>query len=567
MSSADHPHLLSALFERAHHSPDAPALDLIHAAGAPERLSVAAICAEIGAASDALRARGVAAGDVVVVVLGHGLPLVRSFLGAMHSGCAPVIFASYVEAAGDLAPRAGRLRQLVQTSKARFAITGAENVDDCTALLEDLGCRVLSAEALGRTDLRSPPSTPVSADVAFLQFTSGSAGPPKGIPQTHRRVFRYLRAKQRIEMARRGDIYVSWLPLYHDLGLVSGLLTPLALGIPTALISPHHWVRRPAVLLRTISDLRATMSFMPNFGLEHCARAVRDQDLAGLDLSSLETLVHGAEMVHRASQLRFIERFAPFGFRESALCAGYGMAEVIEGATLSKRGGPQKVDWVARRSLRDDRRAEPCGDAAAGSIAVVCCGEPFPGTEIRILADSGEALTDRTVGEIAVRSDYMFETYCRGGAAPTSPLDDGWYRTGDLGYLVDGSLYATGRKSDLIIVGGRNLSPDEIEAVADGVAGLRPGRSVAFGIADASTGSERIVLACEVAAECDRATALALERELRRRMVDELEVALGEVCLVPHGWMIKTSSGKKARGQNRDKYLREYGVPATTEAD
>ena len=183
----------------------------------------------------------------------------------------------------------------------------------------------------------------------------------------------------------------------------------------------------------------------------------------------------------------------------------------------------------------------------------------MPGTELRIVDDRGHALPERAVGEVRIRSAYMFSGYYRQPELTAQAICDGWFCSGDLGYLADGQLYITGRKTDLIIVGGRNIHPEDLEQVADKVPGLRPGRSVAFGVPDALLGSERIVIVCEIAPDCDAEQQLAVERQLRRDVTHEVGVTIGEVRLVPRGWISKTSSGKTARPVNRRKFLELYG--------
>jgi acyl-CoA synthetase (AMP-forming)/AMP-acid ligase II len=397
---------------------------------------------------------------------------------------------------------------------------------------------------------------------AFLQFTSGTTGPPRAIIHTHRRVLELIAAKDRKDRYRPGDVVVSWLPLYHDLGLVSGLLTPLVIGLPTVLISPLHWVRDPRILFAAVHEFGGTHCWMPNFALNHCARHVRDRDLDGIDLRRWRALVLGGEPVRLASLELFAERFRRYGFHDGALIAGYGMAENIEGATATVEGRPPRVDWVCQRTLHEDRRAVPAQPQATGSTPIVSCGVPLAGTEVAIASARGDWLPERHVGEIALRSAYMFTGYHRRPDLTAAAIHDGWFHTGDLGYLADGELYVCGRKKDLIIVGGRNFHPEDVESIADAVEGIRPGRAVAFGIDDERLGSERAVVLCELrdATSADASGRLAVERELRQSVVRTLDLVLGEVRFVEPGWIVKTSSGKLARAANREKYLRERSM-------
>jgi acyl-CoA synthetase (AMP-forming)/AMP-acid ligase II len=556
-SPVEYGHVLEPLFERARTEPGGPCLELVYSDRAADVLDVAGLCGEVSATSQALRASGLRPGESVILCLSHSRELVISFLAAMHAGAIPIVHSSYVDPAADVAPHISRLLAVADNAEAR-AVMAWPGHRDC--LRRELGPRpivVLSADAIRGGDVSAALAPPIDGGKAFFQYTSGSTGAPKGVAQTHARVLRSAAAQRRCAMTTENDVVVSWLPLYHDLGLVSGLLTPIILGAPTTLLSPHHWVRRPGIYLRCISERRATVTFMPNFGLNQCARATRDADLEGVDLSSLQAMSHGAETVRHESHRAFVERFAPYGFRAESLRAGYGMAELVVAATMAPRQVAPTVDWVDARALREDRRAVPRPAGSPGAMAVVGCGTPLPGTEVRIAREDGGPAGDREIGEILVRSDYMFEGYHRRPDLDRELLRDGWLHPGDRGYLCDGQLFPTGRVSDTIIVGGRNIAPDDVELIADEVEGVRPGRSVAFALPDASGGTESVAIVCETVETVDRDRALAIERELRRRVVGELDVALGVVHLVERGWIVKTSSGKKARRHNRDKYLAE----------
>lgn len=558
-SPVDYGHVLEPLFERAQVAPRQPCLELLYPDRAGDVLDAASLCGEVCASSEALRAAGVRPGDAVILCLSHSREQVVSFLAAMHAGAVPTIHSAYVEPTAVIEPHLGRLVAVADNSGARALITWSRHLD---RLRGEEGLRklaVLDANAIGQADGSRSPAPPVGGRKAFFQYTSGSTGAPKGIAQTHERVLRSAAAQRRVAMTTESDVVVSWLPLYHDLGLVSGLLTPLVVGASTTLLSPHHWVRRPGVYLRCISERRATVTFMPNFGLNQCARATRDADLEGVDLSSLQALVHGAEMVRHQSHRDFVRRFAPYGFSAESLRAGYGMAELVVAATMAPRRAAPTVDWLDARALCEEQRAVERPAGAVGAVSVVGCGEPLPGTAVRIAAADGRDAADREIGEILVRSDYMFEGYQRRPDLDNASLHEGWFHTGDKGYLREGQLFPTGRISDTIIVGGRNIAPDDVELIADEIEGLRPGRSVAFALADTSGGTEKVAIVCETVEPADADRSAAIERELRRRVVARLDVALGVVHLVERGWIVKTSSGKKARGRNRDKYRFETG--------
>jgi acyl-CoA synthetase (AMP-forming)/AMP-acid ligase II len=304
-----------------------------------------------------------------------------------------------------------------------------------------------------------------------------------------------------------------------------------------------------------------TVSYMPNFALNHCVRGVRERDARDLDLRRWKLLLLGGEPVRANSLRAFTERFGAQGFRASALRAGYGLAEMVEGVTTG-RTGPPNADWISVAALQRDARAEPADENAAGATSFVSCGVPKDGAEVRIVGSDGVPLAERHVGEIEVRCDYRMHEYHRRPDLTRAAFRDGWFRTRDLGYLVDGELYVVGRKSDIILVGGSNLAPEEIEAVAEQVPGILAGRTVAFGIADEAAGTERVILVCESAQPDDVEQRIALERQLRRALTQALEITLGEMRLVERGWIVKTSSGKRARGANRDKYREQFAAAA-----
>jgi len=250
--------------------------------------------------------------------------------------------------------------------------------------------------------------------------------------------------------------------------------------------------------------------------------------------------------------------FSVFGVKQAALSTCYAMAENTFAVTQYPVGKSVRVDWVRTSILQKEQQAVmgPAGDA--GSTAMVSCGFPISGTEIRVLDSGGELLKERRVGEIAIRSNCMLSGYYHRPDVTQETIQDGWYHTGDMGYLADGELFITGRKKDLIIVGGKNIYPQDLEAIANEIPGIIPGRSAAFGLFDQKLGSENIVMVCELEdGQLSGSERKKSEVELRRRVVQQSEVALSDIQFVERGWLIKTSSGKISRAANREKYLRE----------
>jgi acyl-CoA synthetase (AMP-forming)/AMP-acid ligase II len=356
------------------------------------------------------------------------------------------------------------------------------------------------------------------------------------------------------------DVIVSWMPLYHDGGLIAGCIMPLVTGVPLVLISPFHWVRDPKVLFQAVHRYRGTLTWLPNFAYNHCARNVRDRDIAGVDLSRWR-VINAAEPVRWESHRLFLEHFGPYGLTDSALTVAYGMAEATLFVTATPIDKAPHVDWVDTQALREKRGAVPATPEGLGSTPMTSCGFPIEGVELGIVDDHGRRMPERHVGEIIVRTSCLFSGYHLRPELDVKVLRDGWYYTGDMGYLAEGQLYVSGRKNDLIIVGGKNIYPNDLEAVANEVPGIHPGRTVAFGIPDPRLGTEAVAMVCEVNGSAGPDETRQIESELRRRITQQSDVTLRDVRLVDGRWLIKTSSGKLARAANREKYLREKHAP------
>ncbi|MCC7206180.1 MAG: AMP-binding protein, partial [Anaerolineae bacterium] len=382
---------------------------------------------------------------------------------------------------------------------------------------------------------------------------SGTTGLQKGVALSHAAVLNQVASYSRAIRLSEEDCIVSWLPLYHDMGLIAGFILPLVQGVPLALMSPFHWVRDPKVLLWAITEHRGTLCWLPNFAYNFMAQRVRDNAIQGVDLSTMRAFINCSEPMRVESHRMFLERYAPYGLRESALATCYAMAENTFAVTQGGIESPAAVDVIARAALAGEHRAMPHnGDGLA--IEMLSCGKPIPNCDVRIVDESRRDLPERHVGEVAVRSDSMLAGYYRRDDLTAQVLFDGWYLTGDFGYLAGGELYITGRKKDLIIVGGKNIYPQDLEAIAGDVPGVIPGRTVAFGVEDERLGTESVVMVVESETEGDDAR-WEIAKEVRRRIAQETEVALSDVLVAEPKWLHKTSSGKIARGANHDKYL------------
>jgi len=390
-------------------------------------------------------------------------------------------------------------------------------------------------------------------EIAFLQHSGGTTGLQKGVALSHRAVLNQLASYSDAIALNDDDVIVSWLPLYHDMGLIAGFLLPLVQGIPLVLMSPFDWAKHPALLFRAIHEHHGTLCWLPNFAYNHCARRIRQRDLEGLSAASMRMFINCSEPVYAESHALFLERFAAIGVKAEMLAVSYAMAENTFAVTQTPPGEIPHVDVIDRAMLEERLIAQP---ADAHTVTKVSCGKPITNTAVRVLDDAGNPLPERHVGELAVKSDCMLTEYYQ--RPDLQPFKDGWYLTGDRGYIADGEIYVVGRSKDLIINAGKNVYPQDIEALVNTVPGVHAGRAVAFGVPDVREGTELIAVVAEVETESEEERQ-AIDRAIRQTVAQGSTVTVSFVKLVDSRWLIKTSSGKIARAANREKWLREKG--------
>jgi fatty-acyl-CoA synthase len=552
--------IVEPLVERVDHGPDETALFLIGDDDSERRVSVGQLHAAATMAAAALADRGVGPGQVVILALRHSLDLIAGLWGVLYRGGIPSLF-PYLPPQPNAAALRAQLQSLVAQSGAAALMTFSELRPGLAEVLAPLGCRVLDDAGFFKNTSQTPPRRPLSylsnEQIAYLQYTSGTTGLQKGVRLSHRAILNCVSAFARAMELSPDDVVVNWLPLYHDYGLFAGMIMGLLTGIPVVLMSPFKWVRKPESLLAAIHRHRGTLSWMPNSAYSHTTANARPERLAGLDLSSLRCLGCAAEPIMFRTQELFLERFAPYGFKEAALMTGYGMAENSLAITVSPNARRAPVDWVDGEALVSEGQARPGRPGAPRHRPMVSSGSPVEGVELRIVDKAGHPLAERGVGEIVIRSESMFSGYHRRPDLTEAAVRQGWFRTGDMGYVAEGQLYVCGRKKDLIIQAGHNIHPEDVEAVAASTRGLEANRVVAFGVPDEALGTEKIVLVCETVRSLDEGQKLELERTLRRQVFRELGVTLGEVRFPERRWIVKTHNGKISRSRCLEKYLAE----------
>jgi len=511
---------------------------------------------EAAAVASGLRERGIRRGDTVSLMLPTGLDFLRSFFGILIARAVPVPIYPPVRL-DRLEEYATRQAGILADAGARLLVTVARARPVASLLRPSVPSldHVLTADELAVPGPVPDEPEGEASDAAFIQYTSGSTGQPKGVLLTHENLIANIRAIGAGLEARPTDVGVSWLPLYHDMGLIGSWLFCLHQGIPITLLSPTAFLARPERWLWAIHQRRATLSGAPNFAYELCARRIPDAALEGLDLSSWRAALNGAEPVSPGTVERFTRRFAPFGFREESLTPAYGLAENSVALALPAMGRGTRFDRVARRPFQDEGRAVPAARDDPSALAFVSAGRALPEHEVRIVDDDGHEVAERVVGRLVFRGPSMTSGYFgKPEATAAITLPGGWLDSGDLAYEADGELHIAGRRKDLIIKAGRNLVPQEIEEVTAEVEGIRRGCVVAFGVDHPESGTESLVIVAETRVS-DPAERDRLEGAVTERVAAAVDLPPDRVVLAPPGAVLKTSSGKVRRAATKERFL------------
>ncbi len=397
-------------------------------------------------------------------------------------------------------------------------------------------------------------SMPRADDIALLQHSSGTTGLKKGVELTYGQIARQVEAYAGKAELSVSSTVVSWLPLYHDMGLLTSFLIPLSLGASVVSINAFDWVKEPGLLLKAIEIFHGTHTWLPNFAFGHIVKATPPE--AEFDLSSMRAFISCSEPAKPATIKAFAERFGAGGGGLDKIQACYAMAETVFAVS-------QHPLHQANRSVTFDMKALGSGVIAPGregdaaGLTLVSNGPPVPGLSVGVLGAGGvdQGASSSMVGEIVVRGDFVFNRYYRNDEASAEAFVDGWYKTGDLGFLHGGELFICGRTKDVIIVHGRNYYAHDIEEIASATEGVIPGRVVAIGIDDAGTGSEEVLLLVETQLQSGESVDhKALRRELKRAIFERLELMPKDIEFVSPGWLVKTTSGKISRVENLKRF-------------
>ena len=524
-------------------------------ATALDSLTYAELAARARTIARGLITRDVAPGDRVALMLPTSVDYFITFFGILYAGAIPVpiyppMRLSQIE--DHLRRQIGILRNagaclLVTMPEARrLAGLLRPQVETLNGIET-----VANLEALTAAISLPPPGG--SDSIALIQYTSGSTGDPKGVVLSHANLLANIRAMGGVMEASSADVFVSWLPLYHDMGLIGAWLGCLHFAAPLYAMPPLSFLVRPESWLWAIHRFRATFSASPNFGFELCLNKIADADLEGLDLSSLRMVANGAEPVSVQTLRRFIERFGRYGFPAQAMAPVYGLAECSVGLAFPPLGRPPIIDRVNRDRLSTAGLAEPARPDDPKPLQIVPCGQPLPGHEIRIVDEAGRELGERREGRLEFRGPSTTRGYFHNETKTRELFHDGWLDSGDRAYMAGGDVCITGRVKDIIIRAGRHIYPQEIEEAIAAIPGIRKGGVAVFGVSDRQTGTERVIVLAETR-ENDVNARAALEASAQELANDVAGTPADEIVLVPPGAVPKTSSGKIRRSAAKELY-------------
>jgi acyl carrier protein len=524
-----------------------------------------------------LARRGVPAGGRVALMLPTSRAFFVSYTGILLTGAIPVpIYPPF--RADRIEEYAARQSAILKNAEVCLLLTFRQAEAVARLLKPRVSSlrHVADAEKLLDAADKAPPPAPgalplhlagsrsrKAGDIALLQYTSGSTGDPKGVVLTHANLLANMRAIGEALRITRDDIGVSWLPLYHDMGLIGAWLTLLLHGIPVVVMSPMAFLTRPERWLWAFQKHGGTLSAAPNFAYELCVRKIADKDIEGLDLSLWRAALNGAEPVNPETLERFERRFAAYGFRRTAQLPVYGLAEASLGVTVPPLNRGPLIDRVDREIFTAQGRAVPATPDDPSAISFVSSGPPLPRHEVVIVDDHGNEVPDRSEGFLWFRGPSATAGYYRNPEATEKLLPLGpakksnefaWVNSGDRAYRADGEIYITGRVKDIIIKGGRNLYPHEVEELAGRADGIRKGCIVAFGLKDEASGTEKLVVVAEVR-DLEAARRAKVAADVTDHVAQGLGLPPDRVELVPPGSIPKTSSGKLRREETKQLYL------------
>lgn len=509
--------------------------------------------------AEMLRQHGLRPGDRVVLIMPQGISAMVTFTAAMMIGAVPA-FLAYPNFK-------------VEPGKYRSGLAGVSANLNATAIVIDsefpeefLNCispghqgKLIRATDFGQVPHSHGPWQDPEIqleDLAFIQHSAGTTGLQKGVALTHGAVLRQIEhLAQSLRIDGSADRIYSWLPLYHDMGLIACFILPMVCHVPLVMQSPLDWVMHPDSMLHIVAEHKCTLAWMPNFAFQFIPRRTPQSRWEDYDLSSLRMLINCSEPVRTGSMLEFQKAFS---ISSPVLQSSYAMAENVFAVTQSDiERGPTTL-WADGPQFRNAHCIVPVAEGTSGAVPFTSSGRLLPNQSVRIICESGATLDGDSIGEILIQSDCLFDGYYNRRDLTAQVIVDGWYHTGDLGFYRDGELYVVGRKKDLLIIGGENIYPQDIEEIVSGHPAVHDGRVIAMGLYNPDLGTEEIVVVAELANEGELSDSTAVEGEIRSAVVAGLGIAVKKIFLKSPKWIVKSTAGKAARGATREKLLREH---------
>jgi acyl-CoA synthetase (AMP-forming)/AMP-acid ligase II len=504
--------------------------------------------------------RGLRSGDRVILILPQGVALMSAFAGVMMLGAVPAILA-YPNFKVNPAKFAAGLTGVTRNLQARLVVVDDEfpsELVDHIIMADEARLVRMATVSLACAEPMLPRCSFDPHGLAFIQHSAGTTGLQKGVALSHVAVLTQLRHLAVALKVTDEDRIYSWLPLYHDMGLISCFMLPLVFHLPIVMQSPMEWVVRPGMMLQLISEFHCSMAWLPNFAFQFLARRVRAEDRVDYDLSSLRALINCSEPIRAQSIDEFVGVYQSYKLPPDVVKTSYAMAENVFAITQSPIDGPPCRLWVSGPELWNDHRVVPVADHTDKSICFVSSGRCIDGNQVRVVATDGVTLPEDSVGEIMIQSDSLFGGYFNRPDVTAQVFQNGWYGSGDLGFVHEGELYVIGRKKDLIIVAGKNIYPQDIEEIVCNHPAIHDGRAVAFGMYNQDLGTEDILVVAEVEREDLLNESVEIERVLRNAIAAEIDITARGIYLKPPRWVVKSTAGKAARSTTREKLLAEH---------
>ena len=548
--------LIESLILHAKATPDKPHVHLLLDDGTEQMITYGMLLHKSLEYAKTLQQLGLKKSETAAIMLPTSFEFFYTFFGILFAGGIPVPIYPPLRL-NQIETYAKQEVAILKNAEARVLITFPKAKKLCRLLktLVPSIRAVVTTEELSIAEKITDYDLPRIDELALIQYTSGSTGQPKGVMLTHHNLISNICAYGVGIGVTSSDVVVSWLPLYHDLGLIGNWLGSLYYGVPLVAMSPLTFLSRPEKWFWAIHKHRCTIASGPNFAYELCTRKIDASMIEGLDLSSIRIAINGAEPIYPQTLTRFTEKFAAYGFKLEKFLPVYGLAETSLGLTSSPVGRPPRIDSLDKKIFENEHRAVPITNTMQdNSIQIVSCGYPLLDQIVRIVDSNNRELPERAIGQLQFKGSSSMQGYFNNPTATHEINHDGWWDSGDLAYQAEGEIFITGRKKDVIFKAGRNIYPSDIEKAIAGIEGIRPGCVIAFGVPDLSLGTDQLILVAELDKSKKNAS-FAIHDQIMRVIVENFNIKPDDIVLIPQRTIPKTSSGKLQRSACKKKYL------------